>query len=62
MEDELLTKKEVAKMLKVSESMVYRLTRRGELPAIRAGKRFTRVWKSDVIKFLERHKGEISDD
>lgn len=55
MEDELLTRKEVAKWLKVTETTVYRLTRRGELPAIRAGKRFTRIRKSDVLKFLERH-------
>lgn len=55
MDDELLTKKEVARFLKVSEATVYRMTRRGDLPAIRRGKRFTRIRKSDLLAFLERY-------
>ena len=52
--DEILTKKEVAEFLKVSEATIYRLTKRGELPAIRVSKRFLRYQKSDVLAFLQK--------
>ena len=52
--DEILTKKEVAEFLKVSEATIYRLTKRGELPAIRGSKRFLRYQKSDVLAFLQK--------
>jgi excisionase family DNA binding protein len=55
MDDELLTIKEVASLLKASEFTVYRLMRQGELPCIRKGKRFTRIRKADVETFLQKY-------
>lgn len=55
MEDEIMTREEVAKFIKVSLPTVSRLMARGELSAIRYGRRFTRIRKSDVLAFLERH-------
>ena len=55
MDDELLTIKEVASLLKTSEVTIYRLMRQGELPCIKKGKRFTRIRKTDLEAFLQRH-------
>ena len=55
MDEELLTIKEAARFLKVSEVTIYRLTREGELPVIRRGRRYTRFRKSDILAFLDRH-------
>jgi len=55
MEDEIMTREEVAKFIKVSLSTVSRLMARGEIPAVRYGRRFTRFRKSDILAFLERH-------
>lgn len=52
--EELLTREEVIRLLKVSKATLYRLTRDGELPAIK-GKRFIRYRRSDIIAFLEKH-------
>jgi excisionase family DNA binding protein len=57
-ENELLTIKEVAESLKVSEGHVYRLLRQGELPTIKRGRRFTRIQKSDLVAFLQRYRNE----
>jgi excisionase family DNA binding protein len=57
-EDELLTIKEVAKALKVSEGHVYRLLKQGEISAIKRGRRFTRVQESDLTAFLQRYRKE----
>lgn len=54
-ENELLTIEDVAKSLKVSEGHVYRLMRQGELPAIKRGRRFTRIRRSDLMAFLDRY-------
>ena len=54
MEDELLTRDDVAKLLKISLVTIYRLTKEGELPAVR-GKRFVRYRRSDVEDFINRH-------
>jgi excisionase family DNA binding protein len=64
MEDELLTRAEVAEFLKVSQQEVYRLTRTGELPVIKKSKKFVRYKKSDILAFLERyyrHRKERDD-
>jgi excisionase family DNA binding protein len=53
--DELLTREEVAKLLKVSLIHVYRLTKQGDLPAIKRGRRFVRYQKNDVLEFINRH-------
>ena len=55
MQDQLLTRPEVAQLLRISAMQVYRLTKQGELPVIRRGRRFTRYKKSDVEAFLDRY-------
>lgn len=58
MEDELLTISEVAKLLKVHDSYMYKLMKEGELPVVRRGKRYTRILKSDLIAFIQKHRLE----
>jgi len=58
MEDELLTISEVSKWLKVHESYMYRLMKEGELPVVRRGKRYTRILRSDLIAFIQKHRLE----
>lgn len=53
--DELLTRDDVAKLLKVTPITVYRLTKQGKLPAIKIGKRFVRYKKPDVLELINRH-------
>ena len=58
MEEELLTTEEVARFLKVSETTVHRLAKRGDLPAIKAGKErksFKRFRRSDLMTFLDNY-------
>jgi excisionase family DNA binding protein len=52
MSDTLLTAAEVADQLRVSTMTVYRLIRRGELPAVRVGRNY-RVRESDLEAFLD---------
>jgi len=52
MSDTLLTAAEVAEALRVSTMTVYRLIRRGELPAVRVGRNY-RVRERDLEAFLE---------
>lgn len=47
----LLTAAEVAEQLRVSTMTVYRLIRRGELPAVRVGRNY-RVRDADLEAFL----------
>jgi len=58
MEDELLTIDEVASLLKTHKSYIFRLIKSGELPVIRRGKRYTRIMKSDLMTFIQRHREE----
>ena len=53
MRSELLTVKEVAKILRVSNMTVYRLVKSKQLPAIRVGKNY-RIKESDVNRYLDR--------
>ncbi|MFC2067903.1 helix-turn-helix transcriptional regulator [Chloroflexota bacterium] len=53
--DELLTRDEVAKLLKVKPITVYRLTKQGKLPAVKLGGRFVRYQKHDVLSLIDRH-------
>lgn len=48
----LLTVREVAAMMRVSNMTVYRLIKSGQLPAVRVGKNF-RIRESDMNKYLE---------
>ena len=64
MDEQLLTTKEAARFLRVSPIHIYRLTRQGELPVIRRGRRYTRYRKSDLLVFLDRYtiERENSDE
>jgi excisionase family DNA binding protein len=53
MSDNLLTAAEVADRLRVSTMTVYRLIRRGELPAVRVGRNY-RVREPDLEAFLDQ--------
>jgi excisionase family DNA binding protein len=44
-------------LLAVSSSTVYRLVKRGELPAVRRG-RSMRIRRSDLVAFVERKREE----
>ena len=50
---DLLTLPEVADLLRVSQSTVYALLRRGEIPAHKVGAQW-RVWRDDALKVLGR--------
>lgn len=52
MNQRLLTAAEVADQLRVSTMTVYRLIRRGELPAVRVGRNY-RVRARDLETYLE---------
>ncbi len=52
MTDHLLTADEVADQLRVSTMTVYRLIRRGELPAVRVGRNY-RVRVSALSDYLD---------
>ena len=54
---DLLTVKDVAERLKVSDRYVRLLIARGELPAIKLG-RAVRIGVTDLIDFLEEHKAK----
>lgn len=57
---ELLTVKEVSKILKVNVHRVYDLVRAGMLPALKLGS--LKIRKSSLEKFLEEYDGmDISD-
>ncbi len=60
MDDELLTRGEAMKFLRVSNSTLWRLTKAGELTVIKRGA-YVRYHRSDLIAWLERHtiKGEL---
>ena len=53
MSERLLTAGEVAETLRVSTMTIYRLIRRGELPAVRVGRNY-RVRVSDLDRYLEQ--------
>ena len=50
-EHRLLTVREVAETMRVSNMTVYRLIRAGELPAIRVGKHF-RIRENELNEYL----------
>lgn len=57
---ELLTVKEVSKILKVNVHRVYDLVRTGMLPALKLGS--LKIRKSSLEKFIEEYEGmDISD-
>ncbi len=52
-EQRLLTVREVAEVMRVSNMTVYRLIRSGELVATRVGRNY-RIWEKDVRSYLRR--------
>ena len=60
MEDILYTVPEVAKLLKTSQGLVYRLIKAKKLSALKLGA--LKVRRSTILKFLEDYEGyDISD-
>ena len=55
MEDELLTREEAAKFLKMSTITLWRYTKNGEIAVIKRAPAYIRYRKSDLIAFLEKH-------
>lgn len=49
MEEEFLTIEETANRLKISKITVYRMARKGQLPAVKFGK----VWRISSVKLAE---------
>lgn len=54
-EEEYLTIEEAAKKLKVSEITIYRMARRGEIPAFKFGRSW-RISSNDLKALFERSK------
>lgn len=52
MEEEFLTPKDLARILKVSYMTVYRWLKAGKLKSLKAGKQY-RINKSDLSDFLQ---------
>jgi len=50
---DLMTVREVAEMMRVSNMTVYRLIKAGDLNAVRIGKNY-RIRKNDVLNYLMR--------
>lgn len=55
MQDELLTTKEVAEILKCSEETAKRRLRRGEIAGLKTGNEW-RVWRSAVTEYLRNQE------
>ena len=54
----LLTVKDIADQLSISERKAYSLMERGELPVIHIG-RSVRVTPEDLTNFVQRHRVEV---
>jgi len=54
--EKLLTVDEVAEILRVSPSTVYRRIQAGELPAIKLGHRQVRIKQEDLDAYIEAHR------
>ena len=58
--DRMLTVKEVAEELRVSERLVTKWITKGELPAIDLGKGY-RIYRSDLDAFIEKRRTKRAD-
>jgi len=56
--EKLLTVDEVAEILRVSPSTVYRRIQAGELPAVKLGHRQVRIKREDLDAYIEAHRIE----
>ena len=57
---DLLTVREVAEILRVDRSYVYRLIREGRLPALRPTPHKTRIIKAELRAFLDAARPNIA--
>jgi excisionase family DNA binding protein len=55
MKNEYLTIEEVARKLRVNKATVYRLARKGKIPAFKFGK----AWRISSVKLEEIFKGDL---
>ena len=55
LKDDILTIKEVSKILKVSTRTVYRWIDDGDLKVARIGRKTYRVFESDLRKFIKKY-------
>jgi excisionase family DNA binding protein len=53
-----LTAKDIAKMLKISNALAYRLIQNGQIPGVRFG-RTVRVSMQSLDQFLQEHSDKI---
>lgn len=60
-EGEILTLKEVAEYLKVTERTIYRLAGAKKIPAFKVGGTW-RFSRADIDEWIRRQSGEQSDD
>lgn len=58
-ERELLKAEDVAKMLNISPRTVYAMARAGKIPYVRLGRKILRFDKDDLLKWLNKKKGEF---
>ena len=57
---EMLTIKEVGKVLKISRQQVLILVKAGELPAMKFNSRLYRVKKSDLEHYIDRNVFQVA--
>lgn len=60
MEDVLYTVKETSKLLKTSPNYVYKLIKRGMLPALKLGS--FKIRRTTILNFLEQNEGKDLTD
>lgn len=63
MDNQLLTAKQVRKLLNCSQALVYRMSERGQIPSVRweapgngRKKEMVRFKLEDILQFIEAHK------
>ena len=62
--DLLLTVDQVAEILKVAPSTVYRFLSQGRLPRVKLGSRSVSIHRDDLLAFIEERKtkGQVTDE
>jgi excisionase family DNA binding protein len=61
-DSDLIVVEEAADLIRIGKRNVYRLIVAGELPSVKHGRRYTRLKRSDVLAFIERHYGTRGRD
>ena len=61
MPEEILTVREVADFLKVTERTIYRLATEGQIPSFKVGGSW-RFQRSDLIQWMNEQKGQPGRD